>query len=60
MFTVQTIMDVTRLCRHEATHKMWEAHHYGHSQLLITFKERGEFYVEQFAMRGLKATIEPA
>jgi ATP-dependent Clp protease adapter protein ClpS len=60
MFTVQSIMDLTRLCRHEATHKMWEAHHVGQSQLLITFKERGEFYVEQFAARGLTVTLEPA
>ena len=59
MFIVQTVMDVTHLCRDEATHKMWEAHHNGRSQLLVTHKERAELYVEQFADRGLTVTIEP-
>jgi ATP-dependent Clp protease adapter protein ClpS len=60
MFVVRTIMELTRLCRAEATHKMWEAHHSGRSQLLTTYKERAELYVEQFAGRGLIVTIEPA
>jgi ATP-dependent Clp protease adapter protein ClpS len=60
MFVVRTVMEVTRLCREEATHKMWEAHHYGCSLLLITYRERAELYVEQFAVRGLTVTIEPA
>src|SRR5262245_9823958 len=60
MFVVRTIMELTRLCRAEATHKMWEVHHYGRSQLLVTYKERAELYVEQFAGRGLKVTLEPA
>ena len=60
MFVVRTIMELTRLCRAEATHKMWEAHHSGRSVLLITFKERAELYVEQFAGRGLNVAIEPA
>lgn len=60
MFVVRTIMELTRLCRAEATHKMWEAHHSGRSLLLITFKERAELYVEQFASKGLTVTIEPA
>jgi ATP-dependent Clp protease adapter protein ClpS len=29
MFVVRTVMELTRLCRAEATHKMWEAHHSG-------------------------------
>jgi ATP-dependent Clp protease adapter protein ClpS len=60
MFVVRTIMELTRLCRAEATHKMWEAHHSGRSLLLVTFRERAELYVEQFAGRGLTVTIEPA
>ena len=60
MFIVRTVMELTRLCRAEATHKMWEAHHCGRSVLLQTYLERAELYVEQFADRGLCATIEPA
>jgi ATP-dependent Clp protease adapter protein ClpS len=58
MFVVRTVMELTRLCRAEATHKMWEAHHCGRSILLITWKERAELYVEQFAGKGLTVTIE--
>src|ERR1700732_4307228 len=53
MFVVRTIMELTRFCLAEATHKMWETHHCGRSQLLVTYKERAELYVEQFAARGL-------
>jgi ATP-dependent Clp protease adaptor protein ClpS len=60
MFIVRTVMELTRLHRAEATHKMWEAHHWGRSRLLTTYKERAELYVEQFASRGLSVTIEPA
>lgn len=60
MFVVRTVMELTRFCRAEATHKMWEAYHYGRSQLLVTHKERAELYVEQFASRQLLVTIEPA
>ncbi len=60
MFVVRTVMELTRLCRAEATHKMWEAHHCGRSVLLVTWKERAELYVEQFASRGLTVTIEAA
>lgn len=60
MFVVRTVMELTRLCRAEATHKMWEAHHCGRSLLLTTYKERAELYVEQFASKGLTVTIEPA
>lgn len=58
MFIVRTVMELTRLCRAEATHKMWEAYHSGRSQLLITHRERAELYVEQFAERGLNTTVE--
>ena len=32
---------------------MWQAHHCGRSVLLVTYLERAELYVEQFAERGL-------
>jgi ATP-dependent Clp protease adapter protein ClpS len=60
MFIVRTVMELTRLCRAEATHKMWEAYHCGQSLLLVTHKERAELFVEQFAYKGLTVTIEPA
>jgi len=59
MFIVRTVMELTRLCRAEATHKMWEAHHCGQSVLLITYRERAELYVEQFSTRNLQTTLEP-
>jgi ATP-dependent Clp protease adapter protein ClpS len=60
MFVVQTVMELTRFCREEATHKMWEAHHNGRSPLLVTHLERAELYVEQFSERGLNVSLEPA
>lgn len=60
MFVIRTVMELTRFCRAEATHKMWEAYHCGRSVLLITYKERAELYVEQFASKGLTVSIEPA
>lgn len=59
MYTVRTIMELTRLGRAEATHKMWESYHNGRSVLLITYKERAELYVEQFAAKRLTVSIEP-
>jgi ATP-dependent Clp protease adaptor protein ClpS len=59
MFVVRTVMELTRLCRAEATHKMWEAHHTGRSVLLITYRERVELYAEMFTERGLTVSIEP-
>ena len=59
MFIVRTVMELTRFCRAEATHKMWEAHHCGRSVLLVTYLERAELYVEQFADRNLRVVLEP-
>jgi len=59
MFIVRTVMELTRLGRAEATHKMWESYHSGRSVLLVTYKERAELYVEQFAAKGLSVIIEP-
>jgi ATP-dependent Clp protease adaptor protein ClpS len=60
MFIVRSVMELTRFHRAEATHKMWEAHHLGRSVLLTTYRERAEMYVEQFADKGLRVSIEPA
>lgn len=59
MYVIRTIMELTRFCLAEATHKMWEAHNLGRALLLVTYKERAELYVEQFADRGLTVTMEP-
>jgi ATP-dependent Clp protease adapter protein ClpS len=59
MSIVRAVMNVTHLCREEATHKMWECYHSGHSQLLVTHKERAELYVDQFSDQGVTVTIEP-
>jgi ATP-dependent Clp protease adapter protein ClpS len=60
MFVVRSVMELTRFPRAEATHKMWEAYHCGRSVLLVTYLERAELYVEQFADKGLKVEVEPA
>ena len=60
MATANAIMDLLHLGKHEATHKMWEAHHHGRSTLLTTYLERAELYVEQFASKGLQTSVEPA
>ena len=60
MFVVRTVMELTRYCRAEATHRMWQAHHCGRAVLLVTYLERAELYVEQFAERGLAVELEPA
>ena len=59
MGVVRAVMELTRLCREEATHKMWESYHRGQSQLLVTHKERAELYIDQFATLGIRVTIEP-
>lgn len=59
MVIVRTVMELIHFCRAEATHKMWEAYHFGRSVLVSTYRERAELYVEQFASRGLVVTIEP-
>jgi ATP-dependent Clp protease adaptor protein ClpS len=60
LFVIRAVMDLTRFCREEATHRMWEAYHLGRSVVVATHLERAELYVEQFADRGLPASVEPA
>jgi hypothetical protein len=59
MRMVRAVMELTRLCREEATHKMWESYHRGKAQLLVTHRERAELYIDQFAHWGVTVTIEP-
>jgi ATP-dependent Clp protease adapter protein ClpS len=53
-------MDLTRFCKEEAMNRMWEAYHIGRSIVVATHLERAELFVEQFAERGLIASLEPA
>jgi ATP-dependent Clp protease adapter protein ClpS len=59
MFVARVVMELTRFGTAEAEFRMWEAHHRGRSLVLVTHLERAELFVEQFADRGLPASIEP-
>lgn len=59
LFVAKVVMELTRFGTAEAEHRMWEAHHRGRSLVVVTHLERAELFVEQFADRGLAATIEP-
>jgi len=59
MFVAKVVMELTRFGTAEAEFRMWEAYHRGRSLVLVTHLERAELFVEQFADRGLAATIEP-
>ncbi|MDY3552301.1 ATP-dependent Clp protease adaptor ClpS [Gemmata sp. JC717] len=60
MLVTRAVMDITRFGSAEAEYRMWEAHHCGRSLVVVTHLERAELFVEQFALRGLPASIEPA
>ena len=57
---VRALRELTRFGEAEAMARMWEAYHHGRAAVLVTHLERAELYVEQFADRGLTATLEPA
>lgn len=59
MFVAKVVMELTQFGPAEAEYRMWEVYHRGRSLVLITHLERAELFVEQFADRGLPATIEP-
>jgi ATP-dependent Clp protease adaptor protein ClpS len=59
-YVVRTIMELVHLSRPLAMQRMMEAHQSGVSLLTVTHKERAELYIDQFASKGLKVTIEPA
>ena len=54
-----SILKLTPLSVEEAVQKTLEAHHTGVSLLLVTHRERGELYCEQFATYNLTVTLEP-
>lgn len=56
---VRALRELTRFGEAEAMARMWEAYHRGRAAVLVTHLERAELYVEQFADRGLTATLEP-
>lgn len=60
MEVVHAIMDLTRLAREEAMHRMWQAHHDGRSEICLAHLERAEMIAELLAGRGVNAAIEPA
>ena len=55
---VRAVMEVTRLCKDEATLKMWQAHHEGRSTLVRTYLERAELFVLLFLEKGLAVALE--
>ena len=59
MFVARVVMELTHFGTAEAEFRMWETHHRGRSLVVVTHLERAELFVEQFALRGLAATIEP-
>jgi ATP-dependent Clp protease adapter protein ClpS len=60
LFVARVLRELTRFGEAEAMARMWETYHRGRALILITHLERAELYVEQFADRGLIASIEPA
>ena len=60
VYVVQMLRELTHFGDAEAETRMWEAYHRGRAVVLVTHFERAELYVEQFAARGLTASIEPA
>jgi ATP-dependent Clp protease adaptor protein ClpS len=58
-FVAKVVMELTRFGLAEAEFRMWESHHRGRSLVVVTHLERAELFVEQFADRGLAASIEP-
>lgn len=57
---VRAVRELTHFAEAEATARMWDAHHAGRAVVLATHLERAELYVEQFAARGLRVTLEAA
>ena len=56
----KTLRELTHYGEAEAMSRMWQAHHAGRALVLETHLERAELYVEQFAAKGLRASLEPA
>ena len=56
---VGAIVRIAQLSVQRAVQRMLEAHLTGKSLLLVTHKERGELYVQQFASCKITTSLEP-
>lgn len=57
---IKSIRRLTALSAEEAVLRALEAHEGGLALLMVTHRERAEFFVEQFASLSVTVTIEPA
>ena len=60
VYVAETITELTSLNRHDAVHRMLDAHNKGIALLLTTHREHAELLCEQFASKHLTVTAEPA
>lgn len=58
-YVIRTLMQLVHLDYPVAMNVMLEAHRGGVALVLVTHKERAELYKDQFASKGLTASIEP-
>ncbi len=56
---IHSVIRLTPIPQVEAIVKAIEAHETGVALLLVTHRERGELYVEQFASLNVTVTLEP-
>jgi len=56
---VRAVVTLTPLSTEQAVRHMLEAHFTGTAVLLLTHKERGELYVQQFASMHITTSLEP-
>ncbi len=56
---VLSIVKITPLSAAQAIRRMLEAHFSGTAVLLVTHKERGELYIQQFASVKVTTSLEP-
>jgi ATP-dependent Clp protease adaptor protein ClpS len=56
---IRSVMRLTPLGEDDAVVKAIEAHETGVSLLLVTHRERGELYAEQFASLSITVSVEP-
>ena len=58
-FVIETLIELTTLSEQDAVKITFEADAQGVALVLVTHKERAELFTEQFASKGLIATMEP-
>lgn len=59
-YVVRTLIELANLAPPQAKKVMFTAHMKGVALVLVTHRERAELFKDQFASKGLIATIEPA